>query len=620
VFAVSGQLLNVNLSERALRKEQLPEEQYRRYLGGYGLGVSLLMDRMDPSVDPFGPENILGFATGYLTGTGAYIASRYMVFAKSPSSGGFGDANCGGYFGKKMKQAGFDVVLISGSASVPLYLLVEDGEARLMSGGHLWGRDCHETEDLLKQKHGEDCRVACIGPAGEAKSLIAGISTDKGRFAARSGLGAVMGSKKLKAVVLKGEKPIALADAAGMKALRKKHREAFRDDFPADLTRYGTPGFYEGSLQFGDAPVKNWAGSVEDLPETNRIDADSILRYQLKRYACSDCPVGCGGLLRIESGPYKTEATVHKVEYETMAMFGSNLLNNNVESLIRINELCNRFGMDTIGCGALCAFAVECFERGLIDRDQTGGLELRWANSEAIVSLVESIGRCEGIGAVLSNGFEAAVETFGEQTRPYAIAVRNEALPGHDPRFSVGYALSYYSDPTPARHTQGTTADPVAGYEQPEFGNDQFSGRARYHDDNVNLTHALNAAGLCLFGYFILDCHTVPEFLSAADGKSWSLEELHTIGRRITVLRHLFNLKAGIDFREHTFPARVLGNPPLKRGPNQGVVIDLDTMVREYLEEAGFDPHTARPKPEILEALGLSRYSPIGGRESDSVN
>jgi aldehyde:ferredoxin oxidoreductase len=612
MFAVSGHLLSVNLSERTLHKEQLPEEVYRRYLGGYGLGVSLLMDRMDPGVDPLGPENILGFATGYLTGTGAYIASRYMAFAKSPSSRGFGDANCGGYFGKKMKQAGFDVVLMGGAASAPVYLLVEDGEARLMSAGRLWGKDCHETEDLLKHRHGEDCQVACIGPAGERLSVIAGISTDKGRFAARSGLGAVMGSKKLKAVVLKGKQPIDLADPEGMKALRKKHRGVFRDDFPVDLSRYGTPSFYEGSLQFGDAPVKNWAGSVEDLPEANRVNAESVLRYQLKRYACSDCPVGCGGLLRIESGPYKTGATAHKVEFETMAMFGSNLLNNNVESLIRINDLCNRYGMDTIGCGALCAYAVECYERGLIDRDQSGGLELHWGDCDAIVSLVESIGRSEGIGAILSRGFEAAVDAFGERTRPYAIAVRNEALPAHDPRFSVGYALSYFSDPTPSRHTQGTTADPVAGYEQPEFGNDQFSGRGRYHNDNVNLTHAMNAAGLCLFGYFMLDCHVVPEFLSAADGKYWTMEELHTIGRRIAVLRHLFNLKAGIDFRDYPFPARVLGNPPLERGPNRGVVIDLDTMVREYLEEAGFEPQTARPKSEILEALGLSKYSPSG--------
>jgi aldehyde:ferredoxin oxidoreductase len=252
---------------------------------------------------------------------------------------------------------------------------------------------------------------------------------------------------------------------------------------------------------------------------------------------------------------------------------------------------------------------VECYENGLIDRHQTGDLELSWGDSEAILTLVEKIGRSEGIGAVLSGGFEAAIASFGERTRPYAIAVRNEALPAHDPRFSVGYALSYYSDPTPARHTQGTTADSVAGYEQPEFANDQFTGRARYHHDNVNLTHAMNAAGLCLFGYFMLDCQVVPEFLSAADGKSWTLEDLHTIGRRITVLRHLFNLKAGVDFRKHPFPARALGNPPLNQGPSREVPIDLDTMVREYLEEAGFDPQTAHPKTEVLSALGLSKYA-----------
>ena len=608
MHAVTGRLLNIDLNHGSVRTETLPERYYQEFLGGYGLGVSLLMERMDPRCDPLGPDNILGFASGYLTGTKAYIASRYMVFGKSPSTGGWGDANSGGYFGKKLKRAGFDLLLFSGASTVPVYLLIDQGRGSLHPAAELWGKDCYAAEDALKGIHGRDCEVACIGPAGENCSVIAGISTDKGRFAARSGLGAVMGSKKLKAVVIRGDLPIAIADPDKMKSLRKQYLPTFKEDFPTELGRYGTAVFYQEALHFGDAPVRNWGGSMEDLPDPKTVDEKTVLKYQLKRYACSDCPVGCGGHLQIDTGPYKTEQPLHKIEYETMAMFGCNLLNNDLESMIKINDLCNRYGMDTIGCGGLCAFAVECFERGLIDRKQTDGLDLSWGNSRAILSLVERIGRAEGVGALLAQGFERTIEAWGEKTRPYAIAVRNEALPGHDPRWSIGFALSYYSDPTPARHTQGTTADPVAGYEQPEFENDQATGRAKYHHDNVNLIHMMNAAGLCLFGYYMLDYHSLPEFLNAADGKTWSLKELERIGHRIAVLRHLFNHRAGIRFQDYPFPTRVLGDPPLERGPNQGVRIDLETMVGEYLEWSGFDLQSGEPTAETLESLNLSRY------------
>lgn len=608
MYAVTGRLLNIDLNHGSVRTETLPERYYQDFLGGYGLGVSLLMERMDPRCDPLGPDNILGFASGYLTGTKAYIASRYMVFGKSPSTGGWGDANSGGYFGKKLKQAGFDLLLFSGASAVPVYLLIDQGRGSLQPAAELWGKDCYAAEDALKGIHGRDCEVACIGPAGENCSVIAGISTDKGRFAARSGLGAVMGSKKLKAVVIRGDLPIAIADPDKMKSLRKQYLPTFKEDFPTELGRYGTAVFYQEALHFGDAPVRNWAGSMEDLPDPKTVDEKAVLKYQLKRYACTDCPVGCGGHMQIDTGLYKTEQPLHKIEYETMAMFGCNLLNNDLESMIKINDLCNRYGMDTIGCGGLCAFAVECFEKGLIDRKQTGGLELSWGNSSVIVTLVDRIGRAEGVGALLAQGFERTIEAWGEKTRPYAIAVRNEALPGHDPRWSIGFALSYYSDPTPARHTQGTTADPVAGYEQPEFENDQATGRAKYHHDNVNLIHMMNAAGLCLFGYYILDYHALPEFLNAADGKTWSLKELERIGYRIAVLRHLFNQRAGIRFQDYPFPTRVLGDPPLERGPNQGVRIDLETMVGEYLEQSGFDLQSGEPTAETLESLNLSRY------------
>jgi aldehyde:ferredoxin oxidoreductase len=608
VFAVTGKLLNVRLNESNCSFEEIPERLYREYLGGYGLGAALLLERMDPEADPLGPESIFGFATGYLTGTGAYISSRFMVFGKSPSTRGWGDANCGGYFGPKMKAAGVDVILFSGISSKPVYLLVEQGTASIRSAGDLWGKDCYVTEDLLKEAHGDDCEVACIGPAGEHRSAIAGISTDRGRFAARSALGAVMGSKLVKAVVLKGKRPIELADPEGMKALRRKHLPAFKEGFGADLRKYGTPMFLEGALKDGDIPWKNWSSSVEEMPDYH-ITADGILGYQFKRYACSGCPVGCGGHLRIESGRYKTEGTVHKVEYETLGVFGPNLLIDDTEALITINDLCNRYGMDTIGCGGLIAFTVECFERGIIGPVQTDGLELRWGRADSVVALVEKIGRAEGIGKVLSRGFEAAVEAFGHESAPSAVAARNEGLPAHDPRWNAGLALTYFFDPTPARHTQGSTAFPIAGYEMPGIPVHETKGRAHHHGRNVNWTHVLNAAGLCLFGYFILDYKTLPDLLKAADGKSWSLDELERMGLRITLARQIFNVRAGWTLDRFTFPDRALGKPPLKTGELKGVSIDLNALVREYLEEMGWDVKTGLPSREVLRELNLARFS-----------
>ncbi len=612
MYAVTGKLLSVDLKSQSCKVEGLPEKLYRHYLGGYGLGVALLLERMDPACDPLGPENILGFAAGYLTGTGAYIASRFMAFGKSPSTGGWGDANCGGHFGPKLKRSGLDALLFRGRARSPVYLLVQPGAdgaaaAEILNAENLWGKDCYETEDLLKERHGKDCEIACIGPAGENLSAVAGISTDKGRFAARSALGAVMGSKKLKAVVVKGSAPIQIADPEGMRALRKQHLPAFKEEFGSDLSEFGTPMFYEGALNSGDAPWKNWSSSVEEMKDFT-VTAKKVKEYQLKRYACSGCPVGCGGHVEVKQGPFKTDGPVHKVEYETMGMFGSNLLNDNLEAVIRINDLCNRYGMDTIGTGGLVAYAVECYERGLIGNDQTDGLELHWGNVEAIVTLVKKIGKAEGIGAVLARGFGEALRVFGEATAPYVMAVRGEALPAHDPRWNAGLALTYYMDPSPARHTQGSTTFPIAGYDMPEIDAAEATGRAVHHSANANWAHVLNSAGLCLFGYAILSYKTLPDFLKAADGTEWTLQELAGVGRRLTLARQIFNVRAGWTLDRYSFPDRVLGNPPLESGETKGMKVDLKTMVKEYLELEGLDPKTGLPPREVLEALDLARY------------
>ncbi len=602
MYAVTGKLLNVNLSDGTLSTENISFEQYKKYMGGYGLGAALLMERMDPAADALGPDNILGFAVGYLTGTGAYIASRFMVFGKSPLTGGWGDSNCGAHLGKKMKQAGYDTILISGKSETPVYLYINEGKAELIPCGDLWGTDTFHAEDFLKEKHGKGCQVACIGPAGERMTAMAGISTDKGRYAARSGLGAVMGSKNLKALVVEGNLPIEIKNPDKLSELRKKHAADFKEEFPTILRKYGTPMFYNLAMNEGDAPFKNFSSSIEEYPgKDNTVDeAETILKLQLRRYACQGCPIACGGHVEVKSGPFKTDGPQHKSEFETMGLFGSNLLNDNMESLQKLNEVCNRWGIDTITTGGLCGYAIEAFENGYITKEQTGGLELAWSDPEVILKLVEKIGRNEGIGAILARGFEAAVKEFGEETRKYAMAVRNEGMPAHDPRWSADLALTYHTDATPARHTQGCTTFAAAGYTMPEGDDAEAVG----HRDNVNLYHALSSLGLCIFGFSVLDYHTIPDFIEAIDGTKWTVEDFDKAGARIHLLRHMFTLKAGIRYNDFTFPKRILG--PLSSGETKGVVVPLEDMVKEYEKQYRLDPETLVPHESILKELDIA--------------
>ncbi|SDP41860.1 aldehyde ferredoxin oxidoreductase family protein [Desulforhopalus singaporensis] len=606
----NGKLIEVDLTRGEIRVEGISPSLFREYLGGYGLGVRLLMEKMDPAADPLGPENILGLASGYLSATGAVAADRYMAFGKSPSTGGWGDANSGGKFGRKLKEAGCDAVLFCGQADSPVYLFIDEQKAELRVADFIWGKDCYETENELKKIHGDDCEVACIGVAGERMSMIAGISTDKGRIAARSALGAVMGSKLVKAVVVAGKKKMNVADPEVFKRRRKKTAQSIADSpFGQGLSQRGTSMFYQTCVSVGDAPVKNWSQTGELLKNAESVSEEVMENFREGKYRCSSCVIGCGGHEQVKEGRYRTQTTVHKTEYESMAMTGCNLLNESPDSLVRINDICNRYGMDTIGCGGLCGYAIEAFENGYITMEHTGGLELKWGDPECIVALVEQIGSGEGLGGILQKGFNHAVEVFGRDTERYVMAVRNEALPAHDPRWSAGLALAYYSDATPARHTQGSTTFPVAGYAQPEMTNDNLSGRGKYHRENVNLVHALSCAGICTFCFSIVDYKEYPKILTAVDGIQWTEDEFMKVGQRIAVLRHLFNLKAGINFRKTRFPERVLECPTVSGGDAEGTTIDLQLLVDDYLTELGFDLQTTRPSPEMLDELNIAQFS-----------
>ena len=604
-----GKILIVDLSKQETSVETPSDEVYLDYLGGYGLGAYYLYKLQKPNVDPLGPDNHLGFFTGLLTGTTAITGNRYFVVAKSPKTGTWGDANSGGTFGPAMKAAGFDAVIFHGISEKPVYLLLRNGEAELLPADDWWGLDTNDLEDRVKEKYGRKAAVACIGPPGERMQLLSCVINDKGRAAGRSGLGAVMGSKRVKAVVAVGDAEPSMADPDGMKQAINKHREFMKEQgFFGVLSQYGTAGLTAASCASGDTPIKNWGGVPDDFPTVNKISDDQVLAIQKKKYACWRCPIGCGGETVVDNGDYKS--TTHKPEYETLGAFGTMCLNDDLESINLCNEICNRQGLDTISAACTIAFAIECYENGLITDEDTGGIQLTWGNAEAIVAMTRAIADGTGFGKVLADGAKVAAERIGKGSEKYAIHIGGEEVPMHDPRLNPGLATSYKMDATPGRHTQmgawtveGQFAPP--GLYDKEIDKYTYSGKGEAHAVVSNNYHAATSAGMCMFAWCNLKPEALVDSLTCTTGHKYTLEEVQQIGARVAALRIAFNLREGVRNVDIPLPGRVVGSPPLEAGPLKGVTVDLDTQVRDYLEVMGWDTETGAPTKETLEALGL---------------
>lgn len=603
-----GKLLNINLSTGDIIVEPLDYEMARQFIGGYGIGVRLLYERMKPDVDPLGPDNILGFFTGPMTGTPCIEGNRFQVVCKSPLTGTWGDSNCGGTFGPHLKFAGYDGILFHGVAKQPVYLWIENGKAVLRDATYLWGKDTNETEDILRAELGRKVEVACIGQAGENLSLISGIINDKGRAAGRSGVGAVMGSKKLKAIAVRGSQVIEMDDPERAGALRKEYLKRHGGDYDFFST-FGTTGIIGKSSWSGDSPVKNWGGVGQvDFPTgKEKFDAAVIVKHRIRKYGCWKCTIACGGHMEIkEPGPY-FGTKHHKVEYETAAAFGTMTLMDNFPALVKINELCNRYGFDTISAGCTLAFAIECYENGLISRQDTDGVELRWGNDGAIIAMLERMALRQGFGDVLADGSARAADRIGGNAAQFAMHIQGQELPLHDPKFQPGLATTYKLDATPARHTQGGAYWFPPGYEVPEgFDKYVYTSHTSPRRWMVNMMHVVNAAGICQFGFTSYDYQFVPNFLTVITGWDFNEKQCLEAGERIGTLRHTFNLREGVNPLHREVPGRVLGNPPQTTGPLQDITVDLDTMIREYLIEMDWDLETACPSQARLQALGLA--------------
>ena len=643
-----GKYCIIDLTTQKTEVVKPGDEFYQKYLAGYGMGAAVLTERQKPGIDPLSPEAHLGFCSGLLSGTGSSFSGRFMIVGKSPLTGGWGDANSGGFLSREIKRTGYDAVFFAGAAQNPTWVYITENGVEFKDATALMGMDNIETNAAIKKELGEKkAQVASIGPAGEKLSLISGVTTDDGRIAARSGLGAVMGSKNLKAVAFRGNLDIPIGKPTELKALNKKLREDYKQSSGGDrftvkimgfvskiiartgaspgaaknsmvreiYKKYGTPGLNVMSGMVGDTPIKNWDGvGYQDLgyKRLGNISGDRVIADQKKKYACQNCPLGCGGIIDIKKGRYAgTEG--HKTEYETWGAFGGMLLNDEYDSIVECNEMCNRAGLDSISTGAVVAFAVECFENGIIDEEATDGLKLGWGRADEIVKLTEKIINREGIGDLLADGVKIAAQKIGKGAEKYAVHAGGQELPMHDSRLDHGYALAYQCEPTPGRHTISCFQYPHLFEVEKNFPSvkkkvasvkdKQLKDIQRYAAGSF-MMQLMNGCGLCEFGPMTV-FYPIADFINAATGWNLTADDYLKTGERILSLRKAFNVREGVTPADSQLHQRALGVPAMTRGPLKGVTVDIDTLQKAFFEIVGWDEQTGGPTSEKMKELGL---------------
>ena len=614
-----GKIAFVDLTQGSVRTEALSDEVARGFIGGYGVGVRMLFERIPRGADPLGPENVLGFAAGPLTGTRAPTGGRYMACCKSPLTGGWGDANSGGYFGSELKAAGFDAIFVSGAAAAPCYLRVADGTVEIRDAARLWGLDTIAAEEALQRELNDPkLRVATIGPASERLSLISGIVNDRGRVAARSGVGAVMGSKRLKAVAVRGTAAVPVADPDALGRLSKDFARALRDlpGMAQVLMKHGTCGFTGALVAGGATPLKNWQLAGEQaFPAVKRVtDGDAFVRFQTRKYGCASCPISCGGICDVSTGKYPV-GEVHKPEYETIGAFGPLCMCDDIEVIIKLHDLCNRSGLDTISAGHVLAFAMECFEKGILTEGDTDGIRIGWGDGAAMVALLEKMIRREGIGDVLADGVKAAAAKIGRGAEACAMHVGGQEPGLHSALFLPSRGTGFVCDPTPGRHTAAPMAriegGPGAYGPYPELKIGAFERHAYTGKGPMSATASCylqigNCAGVCVMPFMFFGNYPLVDLLKAVTGWDLDVAEALRTGARIQALRQSFNLREGVTAGQVRLPDRMTGRPPQAQGPLAGVTVDVDNLAREFRTAMGWDAETGAPTADTLKDLGLA--------------
>ena len=600
-----GKLLVVDLSKKEVKDEPLNEQYARDFIGAGGIACRCLADMVDGKTDPLGPDNPLIFMAGLLTGTGAPSFSRWVAASRSPYTTYYADSNCGGFFGSEMRFAGYDGIIIRGRSDRPVYLYVEDGRAELRDASALWGMNSFETIREIRRAHShERMRVACIGQAGENGVLMSGIMTEHGHCAGRAGLGCVMGSKRLKAVALRGTAKIPMADAAKFREAVKTCLEEVKGSF---FTRFihdaGTCGWVDPGMLYGDVPVKYY--TADTMPEAAGMSGTvQAQKWQVEHKACYSCPVACRKVLHVREGRFATEKPVEGPEYETLAAWGSMLMISDMGALCRFNELLNGYGMDSISSGVSAAFAFYLYEKGIITGKDTGGLALEWGNIDAALQLVEQMGRNEGFGRIVAEGTRRMGVRYGCPAE--AMHVKGLEIPMHDPRAFACMGLVYATGNRGADHNKSMALMVDYGVGNPDVGlvpGDRFGDdRAAMVVRSQDWSSFCDAIGLCELA--AVPPRSILDMVNASTGWGLDIESALKAGERIYQLMRAVTCRLGVKPGEDKLPA-----PAMRRiadGGQQGHVPNLVKMLPEYYRLRDWDIGSGLPSGERMASLGMA--------------
>ena len=615
----------INLSNGKIKKEKTPVKIFKEYLGSRGYAAKILYDNVGPEVEPFSSENLLIYSPGPLTGTPWPTGARYNVTAKSPLTGSYGYANASGFFGPELRQAGFDALVIKGKSQRPVYLLIEDDKISIQPADDYWGKSTSEVEKEFKDKY-KGSKVSCIGQAGENLVRVAAIVNDKGRTAARAGMGAVMGSKKLKAVVCKANQDVDYSDNFKKVAIEKV-KKAGTNAGSIGLRKWGTAILIDPKNQSGDLPAKNH--QEVQFPEAVKVNAEAVDEHVYKNTGCYSCPIRCSRHSRIDKGQYKCD--IEGPEYETLNSLGPLVWNDDLELLLYANHLCNDLGVDTISIGVIISFVMECQQNGLLsDRDDLADLNLEWGDGQSIIRLIEMISEREEIGDILAEGVARASKVLGPETEKYAMHVKGMELPRQEPRICKAMGLGHATSNRGADHLYGLPTIDLTG--NVEIAEKYFpecmpeileTTSQKYKPEMLVFTQEYNAIsdalGICKFSTtenFALIPEDIAEGISALIPEiEMDHNELLKAGERIINLERMYNIREGPDRKDDNLPDRFLKEPAtvyklkdkrLTDEPLQeNLLVDLDPMLDRYYELRGWD-NNGIPTEEKLKELGLN--------------
>jgi len=593
---LNGKILRVNLTNRQISVEEPAEDYYRRYLGGRGFIVEKLLTELPAGIDPLGPENKLIFALGPFTGHPFPGSGRNSIGAKSPLTGAFGESEVGGFWGAELKRAGYDAIIIEGASATPVYLKIDNGSAEIRDAGNLWGMEIADAEKTVQEELGDTYRTAAIGAAGENLVRFACIINDLSHAAGRTGLGAVMGSKKLKLIAVKGDNPPELADRDKILEMSRVMAKNTKEN-PTNFSKLGTGAIMEKYEAMGNLPIRNFQGGA--FPGVKNISPTRMIQdgYLDKMDGCFGCPVRCKRKLKEISDPWPVNPIYGGPEYETLGVLGSNCDIDNLEAIMKGHEICNRFGMDTISAGMTLSFAMECFENGILTEKDTDGIQLTFGNAEAMVEMLERMALRKGFGDILAEGTRKAAEIIGKGADEFAMNVKGSEIPMHEPRFKQGLGLHYSGHATGPDHCSGI--------------HDNLLDASMAARDRIDVAESVPPTELSprkvrilyQFGMWrqatnsLRMCNFVPwnqkqltdamEYITGWPMSYWRI--MKTAERGITLAR-IFNMREGLSAKDDRLPARFNTSP--SEGPLKGISIDPDQLAEAqklYYQMLGWD-------------------------------